>query len=323
MRRFALALLLLPAVSAVHAVERDIVRKFTALPGCSLSVETFRGSVTINEADTQEIRVAIHLAIGADDPGEAEQLLQALQLDISSQGPAVRVSAKDPQQTGVRFVWNDNKQLEPTYRITVPRRCDIDVHTRNGLVIVGNVEGAVKARSDSGDVFFRHIRGSANAYSAMGDVVISHCDGPISAETRLGTVRIGVAGGPCTVTSRSGDVEVEEAKADVVVYDEAGTAAVTFAADFAGRAEIRTSGGPILAALDPKAACEIDASTSLFAHVSARLPLDFKAGKNGARHIVASRNGGGNRIVLRASGGDVRIVRGETRFEAAADVATH
>jgi hypothetical protein len=322
MRSSSLILLLLLGPLGATAMERDVVRTFPARPGCVVRVDTFRGAITVTEADTAEVRVAIHVAIGADDPQEAQALFDALQLTIEPHGSAIEVVARDPQQSRPRFVWNDNKQLEPTYRITVPRRCDVDVRTRNGNLIVGNIEGSAKGWTASGDVFFRHIRGNADAFTAAGDVVISHCDGALTAETRLGMVRIGVANGPCTVNNASGDVEVQEAKSDVRAYAEAGTATVTFAHDFSGRADIRTSGGPIIAALDPKTACDVDAATSWFAHVRASIPLNVRSGKSGSRRLVAAQNGGGSPIVLRASGGDVKIVRGKSLFDESEPMAT-
>jgi len=322
MRFVSTLLLILLGPVAAGAMERDIVRKFPVQPGCAVRLDTFRGAITVTEADTAEVRVAIHIAIGADEPKEAEALLRSLELTIEPRGAAIEVNARDPQQSRPRFVWNDKKQLEPTYRITVPRRCDLDLRTRAGMIIVGNVEGVVKGWTGAGDVFFRHIRGSADAHTEAGDVVISHCDGPIAASTRLGTIRIGVAAGRCTVTNTSGDVEIQEAKSDVEVYAEAGTASVNFGRGFEGHAKIKTSGGPIVTALDPNVACEVDAASSLFAHVYTRLPLTFLQGRSGDRRLVAVQNGGGHRIELRASGGDVRIVRGDSKFDDSGPAAT-
>jgi DUF4097 and DUF4098 domain-containing protein YvlB len=302
-------------VTALQAAERDVIRTFAARPGCSVAIDTYRGNVTIVESDDPEIRIAVHLEIGADREEEADRLLRDLQLDFTETGNAVSVIARHPQETGAHFDWNDKSQIAPTFRVTVPRDCSVDLSTRSGSIIVGNLNGRLRARTDTGDIFFRHTAGSVEASTREGDVVVSHCDGSVKVRVLRGTVQLGVITGPCDVSDSSGGIEVMAAKGDIHAFAAAGSAIIGLPRDYTGQSEITTSGGNIVVKIDPAAKCEVDASTSAFSRVKCRLPVAVLDGGIGRRRLVARLNDGGSRVVLKASGGDVSLQPGSSPFE--------
>lgn len=305
---------LLP-LAAIRAAERDIVRTFPVGPDCRVAIETFGGAITVTESDVPQVRVAVHLEIGADTDAEAEQLLSHLRLSFDERANHISVTARDPAQTGARFDWNERKQIEPTFRVTVPRRCDLDLRTRRGTIIVGNVTGRLLAHAEVGDVFFRHVGGSADASTDEGDVVVSQCDGSVVAQSRRGVVRLGVIQGACEVHDTNGGIEIMEAKGALTAFGEAASVTVGIPKDFAGGAEIKTSGGSVVLKIDPAANCEIDATASWLGHVGCRLPVKVIAGGSSRRKLDGRLNRGGPRIVAYAGGGDVTIVPGDSPFE--------
>jgi hypothetical protein len=317
MRLLCITLILVSAASVAHATaERDVVKTFPAGAHPSVVIDTFRGAITVTEADTTDIRVAVHLEIGGDTPAETDELLRTLELTIEQAAGVVRASAKDAAQTGPRFDWNAKKQIQPTFRVTVPAHCDVNLQTRKGPIIVGNLSGTLVARSRSGDVFLRTVSGNVNAESEAGDVVVSRCIGSVRARARDGTVRVGTITGPVDAECRNGDVELLAPESDVHAFAEVGTVTISLPHRFNGHAEIATSGGGIVAQIDPRVRCRIEASASLLAHVEfAKLPLKVASGASGSRHLVATLNDGTALVHLKASGGNVRIVPGKTSFE--------
>lgn len=306
-----LAVLLFVGLPA-RGAERDIVRTFPAAANCGVVVDTYRGSIIVAEGDSTRIRVAVHLEIGADSEAEAEQLADSLHLEVTTEGSTIAIHARDPEQVRPRFVWNEKKQIEPTFRITVPASCNLDLSTRTGAITVGNVTGKLRASTDTGYVFFRRVGGRVEANTKTGDIVVSHCLGDLAASTGAGIIRVGTVTGRCTLDNGSGDIEVVAAKGDLHVYAEAGTASVGLPRDFKGRADISTSGGGIIASIDPAAECEIDAGASWLAHIENHLPLHIVSGHSGGRRLAGRLNHGGGRVSLRASGGNVTLLPGDS-----------
>lgn len=299
----------------VSAAERDIVKTVELPPGGMLKVETYRGAISVSEADANDVRIAIHLEIGAKDEAGAERLAASLKIETETTPSGAILRVRRPGESRAHFDWSDEKQIEPTLRLTVPRRCSLDLRTILGSIVVGRIEGTIVARTEKGDVFLRQVTGSADVATEFGDVVVSRCEGAVTARVLQGTVRLGTVTGRCDVRNSSGDVEVLAAKSEVRAYAEAGSAIIGFPRDFVGPAEIQTSGGNIIARIDPAANCEVHATSSLLARVEARLPVSVQSGRIGSRKLVARLNSGGAQLVLRASGGGVRIDPGETPFE--------
>jgi len=300
--------------SAVSAAERDLKEVFAVKSGCMVTVDLYKGSLTIEESDQPEVRVAVHLEIGVDTEAEADRACQSLQLEMKAENNTVSVRARNPAETGVRFDWNDKKQIDLACKITVPRQCSVQLRTGGGAVTVGNLTGRVVVRTETGNIFVRGIDGSVDASTQAGNVIVSHCTGPTVLKTLRGTIRAGTLGGRAELKNTTGDIEVLSAQAGVTAYAEAGDAIIGFPRGFTGDSEISTSGGSIRANIDPAANCEVKAS-SVWGHVQDKLPLLVESGGDGKSKFTGRLNAGGPVLRLHANGGQVRIMPGEPLFD--------
>lgn len=303
------------ATLSARAAERDIVRTFPIHGPCAVKIDTYRGGILVEEGDSQEVRIAVHLEIGGDTEAEAEDMLHGLQLAWSSDDRNISVVARHPAETRARFVWNDKRQIEPTYRVTVPHNSDLDLRTINGAVRIGAVVGHIHAQVENGDLFLRQVGGVVETSTQNGELVVSHCVGSLKAQVLQGTLRVGTVTGACEITNKSGDVDVMALKAGGRIYAEAGFANVGLAHDFTGDLDVRTSGGGIGLNVEATTAATIDASVSWFAHIQSRLPLVLESGRPTSRHLIGRLNAGGARVHLHASGGDIILRPAATSLE--------
>lgn len=315
---FLLSLFLAGGASLGRAAEREFKQNFPVQPGCTVKIDTYRGIVMIAESETptDEVKVSLHMEIGADTEEEADRLRDALQLEAKAEGNVISLRARNPRETRVRFVWNDKYQMELTWRITVPRQCHVEAKNINGSITVGNLAGHIKAQVDKGSVVLKAIDGSVEASTQFGDVVLSRCSGSVKVRVLKGLIRVGTMFGPVDLKNTTGDVEVMAAYSEIHALAEAGEATIGFPKERKGEAVITTSGGSIRAKLAPLANFTIDAS-AVFGKVESRLPLTVTSGGVGKRSLTGTLGTGGAPIVLRASGGSVRIVSGDDFFSPA------
>lgn len=301
--------------SAAWAAEREFKQNFPIHPGCTVQIDTYRGIVMIAESETptDEVKVSLHMEIGADTEQEADRLREALQLEAKAEGNVVSLRARNPRETRMRFVWNDKYQMELTWRITVPRQCHVEAKNINGSITVGNLAGQIKARVEKGSVILKAIDGSVDASAQFGDVILSRCSGPVKVRVLKGLIRVGSMFGPVDLKNTTGDVEVMAAYSEIHAHAEAGDATIGFPKERKGEAVISTSGGSIRAKIEPTANCSVEAS-AVFGKVESRLPLTITSGAVGRRSLTGTLGAGGAPIVLRASGGSVRIVPGDAFF---------
>jgi hypothetical protein len=254
------------------AVERIVERTFAVQPGCTVAVDTYRGSITVEEGDSPEVRLYVHLENGNLDEKRVGGVLEALQLEINAADNAVSVRTRNPRETRVRFVWNDQDQIELVYKLVVPRQCSVDLRTLNGSITVGSLAGRMIARAETGSIFFRRIEGSINASTETGDLVVSRCSGDVTFRVMKGSISAGLIGGHADFRTASGDIEIQTAVGGVSASAEAGDLTVGFARVLTEGSNLKTSGGSISARIDPETNCAVDAS-SVWGRVQSTLPI--------------------------------------------------
>jgi DUF4097 and DUF4098 domain-containing protein YvlB len=303
------------AVTTCVAAEREFKQTFAVQPGSRVVIDSYRGAIIVSESETEtsDVKVSLHMEIGADTEEEADRLRDALQLESKLENNVITLRARNPRETRMRFIWNDKYQMELTWRITVPRQCHIDARVINGSITVGHIVGDIKASVEKGSINLKTIDGAIEADTTLGDVVISRCAGSVKARVLKGFIRTGSLFGPADLKNTTGDVEVLAAYSNLRVHAEAGEATIGFPAERKGEAVVTTSGGSILAKIAPTSNCTIEAS-AIFGKIESRLPLTVTSGAVGRRSLGARLGEGGAPITLRASGGSVRLVPSDAFF---------
>lgn len=296
------------------AAERRFERTLPLAPGGRVVLDTYRGSITVEEGETPDVRVVADLGIDAASDADFDRYFDAVEFSAVVGPGAVTITARNPRDSRARFIWDEKLQVDLAFHLVVPRGSTLDLRTINGAIAVGNFAGHVKARAENGGITFRRIEGSIDAATQFGDIIVSRCLGPVHARVLRGLIRTGTIGGPSKLKNTSGDIEVMMARGPLDGHAEAGDLIVGFPHTIAGPADLVASGGNVKVSIDPQAACEVRAS-SRWGRVASKLPLAVTDGAAGTRRLAGRLNAGGPTLSLRADGGQVRIEPGETLFE--------
>lgn len=313
-RRFTLLLALgLATFASGRAVERLDRQTFPLPKNGTVKVDTYRGFINVVAGGDDSAMVAVRYETEKTDPEVVKRELDALQLSMELHGNELVVTARNPRETGVRFIWQDQSRIDIHIDLVVPATCNLDLSSGDGGITVGNLAGHMRARADTGTIFFRRIEGSIDAQTDSGDIVVSRCSGPVTLKTVRGNVNIGTVGGRARIETVNGDIEVQTARAGIDATAADGNISAGFA-DIKAESRIKTSVGDITAIVNPSEACSIHA-TSLWGKVLSKLAARTEAGGNGRGSLVADYNGGGPLIELSANGGYVKIRPGDPLFD--------
>lgn len=292
-------------LAAVSAAERTVRQTFSVQPGCVLTVDAYRGGVVIDESPDAELRVVARVESTLSNERDANDAVDALKLDMKMEGNHVTVQARNPRESRLRFVWNEDEPLDISFQISVPSRCSLDLTTGRGGIVVGVLNGDMKARTENGTIFFRGVDGSVQASSGSGDIVVSRCSGNLSLSTRRGNIRAGTVRGRTEVKAANGDIEIQSAEGGIVAATESGDVTIGFPKNFTEAASVSASAGNVLARFDPAANCAVKAS-SVWGRVESALPLELD-GASAKTKLAGRLNRGGPLVTLRANGGHVKI----------------
>lgn len=303
-------LIFLCSLLSARAIEREVVRAFPVTGDAHLKIDLFRGLITVEERDVPEIKVTAYIDLGTDDQEQVARLEAALNLTMTAEGSLVTVRAQNPAGRGLQL---DLKEATPVMlecRIAVPRRCNVDLTTRDGSITVGSLAGRMVVRTTRGNIFLKRIEGEIDAKAEVGDITISRCTGAVVASTLKGSIHAGTMGGRTELKSAGGEIEVLAARGGLEVSAEAGDVIVGFPRQLGGDARVRTGYGNIVATIDPAANCVVEAS-SFWGKVLTKLPLTVESGGDGKGRLTGRLNQGGPRLTLSASGGNVQLKPGE------------
>ncbi|HYC92249.1 MAG TPA: DUF4097 family beta strand repeat-containing protein [Thermoanaerobaculia bacterium] len=247
--------------------------------------------------------------------GVPVRLAQSVRRAQPTPMPVMRVGA--PQQQRIvgdftfRTTLGDVRVQEVTGKV--------DIFTGAGEVQIGSTGGAAKVHSRGGPLQFGEIGGPIDASTRAGDVLVDSARRGGAIQTNGGTIRLLYTSGPTRLYSGGGDIHVRQAAAPVEATTESGDIAIAVDATLKSqKVDAKTSQGNIILNVSPQFGADLEA-TVLTSDPNADQILSDIPGLSISReqvggqtriHATGKLNGGGEKIVLQATDGDIRISTG-------------
>lgn len=198
-------------------------------------------------------------------------------------------------------------------------RGDADVFTGAGQVHLGEVTGEAKVRSLGGPLQLGEMMGVLTASTRAGDILVDSTRRGGTISTDGGTISLLYTSGPTRLTSGGGDITVRQAAASVSAETSSGDIAITI--DLESKTETidaRTGKGNVILNVPPMFRADIDATImtkdptadTILSDLPGLVVTREQTGNTTRVRAVGKINGGGEKIVLQATGGDIRISTG-------------
>ena len=160
-----------------------------------------------------------------------------------------------------------SSHIRVTYKVTLPENYNIDINTSGGSIEIEDLTGKVDAHTSGGSISVEDVVGDINIKTSGGSLDLDNVIGRINAKTSGGSIKLKFPKNPTKDSN------------------------------------LKTSGGSITAYLAKDVAVNLSAKTS-----GGRVSSEFAVnGTTKKRSIVGTINGGGPELVLKTSGGSVRI----------------
>jgi DUF4097 and DUF4098 domain-containing protein YvlB len=196
---------------------------------------------------------------------------------------------------------------------------DADIYTGAGEVQLGAVSGTCKVQSRGGPLQLGEILGLLTASTGAGDILVDSARRGGVITTNGGTIRLLYTSGPTRLESRGGDITVRQAAAPVTAETTSGD--IFIAVDTSSKTQkfdAKTAKGNVILNVNPQFGAEVEATiftsdpdTDTIASDIPGLSIsrDQVNGKTRVR-ATGKINGGGEKITLQATDGDIRISTG-------------
>jgi len=194
---------------------------------------------------------------------------------------------------------------------------DVIADTSGGNIEVGEVTGDVELDTSGGSIRAGYANGRMTADTSGGNITLEGSDRLLIADTSGGTIRIRRSGGPVEVDTSGGNIYL----GPINGYIEADTSGGSIDAELGvlelgqdAHIDLDSSGGDIELRIPADHAATVDAriEVSRRARGDYRIYTDFPLSITGQddREVLARGdiNGGGDRIRIETSNGDIRIM---------------
>ncbi|MHB8094972.1 MAG: DUF4097 family beta strand repeat-containing protein [Candidatus Aminicenantales bacterium] len=318
-----LAAVVLFAAGAVFGAKADsIVRTFDVGPGGKLVLATDIGSIEVRGIEAPVVTVEVAREVRAGNTGKTRGNFK---LDFDSGGNDVYVTGEYKRRGLGGLFDRIRNRLKVRFIISVPSSYNLDLKTSGGSITIADIRGGVSGRTSGGGLRFERIvgkvdgrtsgggiridavEGDIDARTSGGSIGIEDVSGRISARTSGGGIHLARVVGDADVRTSGGGITAEEIRGALQADTSGGSITASFSAPPPSACRLSTSGGGISVALPENAAADVDARTS-GGSVSTEFPVTVQ-GKLARNSLRASINGGGPELLLRTSGGGIRIRR--------------
>jgi hypothetical protein len=292
--------------AAQAKIQRVVEKSFSVQPGGMLTVETQGGNVRVETSDQPTVKVVATQIVKANSEQEADELLKKLTLVIEQQANEVKaISTYEKKLPGFR--WGSWPPVQVNFVVTVPRSFNVGLKTSGGDLQVGNLEGKVHARTSGGNIALGKVSGDVDASTSGGNVRLAEGLGVVKLSTSGGNVEVDRAVGVTELDTSGGDITVGIVEHSVDASTSGGNVTAGFAGALRGSSNLDTSGGNVRVKVKADTAFELDASTSGGKVRADGLTITLAGGGSGKDRLSGKVNGGGPKLKLRSSGGDITV----------------
>ena len=305
-RLLMLAAALAAPLALPAKITRTVEKTFAVQAGGNLQAATQGGDITIKTSDSPEVHVLVQQVIRASSEQEADEILSKLTLTLEQSGNDVTAEAKY-EKRGPGSWFGNWPPVTVSFVVTVPKNFNLKLNTSGGNIAVASLTGNVHARTSGGDLRFDRIDGDIDAGTSGGNVSLKEGTARAMLRTSGGDIEIDRAGGPTDVSTSGGNIKINSVAQLISATTSGGNVRAVITEPLKQDTLLSTSGGDVDVEVVKGAGFELDASTSGGDVKASGLTITLEKGGTGKSRLVGAVNGGGPRLKLRSSGGDVTV----------------
>jgi hypothetical protein len=273
-----------------------ITKTFTVGTGGLLNLKTNVGSIHVNGGETSDVCVEVLMQIDDGSSDEAARNLKDLQFSCAQNGNNVEIHSEFHRLNG---------RLTVEFRISVPRNYNVKLKSGAGNISIDDMEGETGAETAGGRLSFKRLMGHVTGITAGGNIDVVEVGGTISVRTGGGSISIEHVKGGVVAQTSGGSIRIEDLVGEIEATTKGGSVAARMSNHIIADCYLTTSAGNVIVEINQAGGFEIDAETRAGSIVT-EFPITMR-GKLRGNSCKSSINGGGPKLILRSSAGDIHL----------------
>ena len=273
-----------------------VMKTFAVGSGGLLSLKTNVGSIHVNVGETSDVSVEVLVHIEDGTPDEAALQNKNAQLNCTQNGNNVDFLAEFHRLNG---------RLGIEFRILVPRTYNVKLKSGAGNISIDGMEGETYAETSGGELSFKRIVGHVSGRTAGGNINAAEIRGTVSVSTAGGSIAIEHVTAGVVAQTSGGSIRIEDLGGEIEATTKGGSVAARMSNQIVDDCYLTTLAGNVIVELNQASAFDIDAETRAGSIVT-EFPITMR-GKLRGNSCKSSINGGGPKLILRSSAGDIHL----------------
>jgi|HubBroStandDraft_6_1064221.scaffolds.fasta_scaffold69266_2 hypothetical protein len=278
----------------------DFHYSYPQTAGGRFSIENFNGSVEISGWDQNTVDIS------GTKYAESESLLHSMQIEASSSGNAVRVKTTRPD--------THHGNMGAKYVIRVPRHTALeDVSSSNGSLRVEDIDGNAHLATSNGSIHLGKIHGNVDAHSSNGSIEVQDVKGDVNFTTSNGGVHADNVDGAFEAQTSNGGIRahLHDTASGRAIRASTSNGAIDLQVDALRQNDViaSTSNGPITVRMPANAAATLHASTNSNGSIRSDFDVLMHPGEISKHRIEGTIGGGGQKIDLVTSNGNITLLK--------------
>ena len=157
---------------SAETLREEFSETYALRAGGEVSIRNVNGSIDLGSWERDEVLVEATKVVKTMGRSRAEEALEKLEIEIEHSGNTLRIKTRFPGGTSGVVGWLFGRRVDTkvSYRLTLPREVNLDVHTVNGNVTIESVSGVIDARTTNGQIRILEARGKASALTTNGSI---------------------------------------------------------------------------------------------------------------------------------------------------------
>jgi hypothetical protein len=321
-RSLTLAVAIALFTTGAASAAQDTIRKgFNVAAGGTLRLDSAIGDITIVSGGTG---VAIEV-VRTSNGSRGEEQLRDHHIDFKQSGNDVIIDS-DFDDAGNKS-WTKwihfSNDYDVQWNIRVPSTYNVELKTSGGSIDLANIGGTVDARTSGGSIKTGRVTGNATlktsggsiyvggasadliAHTSGGSIEIGDTTGPVEAKTSGGSITLARVGGKVYARTSGGGIRIDDAMGSVDASTSGGSITAKLSRQPQGDSRLSTSGGGVTVSIAGGVNLELDAHAS-GGGVTSDVPITVQ-GTQDDDSLQGRIGSGGPKLVLRSSGGGIRV----------------
>ncbi len=166
-------------LTAKSTLEETFKKIIPAAQKTGIEIRNINGYVEVSAWDRDEVEIIAYKKVKADDEEDAAKYLSEVEIEIDDDEDVIAVDVDFPDKSGKNdgfFSWifsSGGTNSSVAFKIKVPRKFNVDVHSTNGSVSVTECNGRIQLKTINGKITADNVSGSVSAKSTNGKIKVN------------------------------------------------------------------------------------------------------------------------------------------------------